>query len=51
MRSEYAEPRLSRDAMLSERLENMFGPGNDRRGAGAKPKKVCHLSNKGCCVD
>jgi hypothetical protein len=36
----YTELRLSRDAMYAERLETMFGPGSNSRGAGVKPKKV-----------
>lgn len=39
----YTELRQSRDAMYAERLETMFGPGSNSRGAGAKPKKVCQL--------
>jgi len=42
-RIRYTEPQPSRHAMFTERLEKMFGPGSRSSGAGAKPKKVCHL--------
>jgi hypothetical protein len=49
--SRYTELRLSKDVSFSKKLERMFGPGNDNHGAGAKPKKVCHLSRyRLCCV-
>ena len=39
----YFEPRPSRNTLLNERLERMFGAGRHTRGVGAKPKKVCHM--------
>jgi hypothetical protein len=39
----YTKPRPSQTSMFVERLETMFGPGNNNHGTGNKPKKVSHL--------
>ncbi|KIM89653.1 hypothetical protein PILCRDRAFT_812475 [Piloderma croceum F 1598] len=46
----YTELRLSRDAMYAERLETMFGPGSNSRGAGVKPKKVRYSGYTVLCL-